>query len=353
MLSQQRAAVLVLLSAFIVVVLVHPFLSGLLGALVLTVVASPLYQRLRARRHPRMAAAVVVVGAVVLVVAPGAALLLIALDQLPEAVRWVDQSGLRDRVAVLQVGGAHVGGRIVETGDAALSWLSGQMLNLAGGVIAATINLVIAVFGLYYLLLSGDTLWLRVRGSLPFSSPSAERLRARFRSVTYATILGTLAIAALQGTVAGLAFWLVGLPHPLVWAVLTAFGAVVPVIGSGLVWIPGTLMLIAMGRYADALALGAIGAIVVANIDNVVRPLVYRRVSRIHPMITLVGAFAGIRYFGPLGVLFGPLGLAYFFEVLALYRREYQAGPRAIAATGAPLGTEERVSAEAAAASRS
>ena len=321
--SRQRAAVLVLLSAIAVAVLVRPFLWGLLGALVMTVVASPIYRRMRVRRHPRIAAATVVVGAVVLVVAPAAALLFIALNQLPEVVRWVVQTGLWDRVANLQIGGADVGGRIAEMGGAALSWVSGRMLTLAGSVISASINLVIAVFGLYYLLLSGDTLWQRVRGLLSFSPASAEGLRKRFRSVTHATILGTLSIAALQGMVAGVAFWIVGLPHPLVWGVLTAFGAVLPIIGSGLVWIPATVLLIAMQRYSDAVALGLIGAIVVANIDNVVRPLVYRRVSRVHPMITLVGAFAGIRYFGPLGVLFGPLGLAYFFEVLALYRREY------------------------------
>lgn len=120
------------------------------------------------------------------------------------------------------------------------------------------------------------------------------------------------------------------------WGVLTAFGAVVPIIGSGLVWIPAMLLLLATQRYADALMLGIIGAVVVANVDNVARPLIYRRVSRIHPMITLVGAFAGIRYFGVLGVLFGPLGLAYFFEVLTLYRREYGrvAAPRENATSG-------------------
>ena len=337
--SQQRAAILLLLSAIAVVVLVYPFLSGLLGALVLAVVAAPSYHRLRVRRHPRLAAALVVVAMVLLVVAPGAVLLLIAFDQLPEAVRWVENSGLRDRVAAIHVGGAQVGGRIAEMADTALSWLSRQVLDLAGGVITATINLVIGVFGLYYLLLSGDTLWQRVRGALPFSAESAERLRERFRSVTHATIVGTLAIAALQGAVAGVAFWLVALPHPLVWGVLTAFGAVVPVIGSGLVWIPATIVLVVMHRYEAALALGAIGAIVVANVDNVVRPLVYRRVSRIHPMITLVGAFAGIRYFGPLGVLFGPLGLAYFFEILQLYRREY-ATPRSPALGIATLGVD-------------
>jgi predicted PurR-regulated permease PerM len=316
----------------------HPFLSGLLGALVLTVIASPLFHRIRARRHPRIAAAAVVVIAVVFILAPGVALLLIAIDQLPEAVRWFEASGMRDRLAGLHLGGVDIGSRLAEMGDAALAWISRQAINAASGAISATLNLVIAVFGLYYLLLSGDELWTRVRSVFPFPPASAERLRERFRSVTHATIVGTLLIAALQGTVAGLAFWVVGLPHALVWGILTAFGAVVPVIGSGLVWIPGTLILLVMQHYGDALLLGALGGIVVANLDNVVRPLVYRRVSRIHPMITLVGAFAGIRYFGPLGVLFGPLGLAYFLEIVSLYRHDYGAsasgsGPRLVEAT--------------------
>lgn len=342
--SRQRAGLLLLLSAIAVAVLVRPFVSGLLGALVLTVVATPLYDRMRTRRHPRIAAAAVVAGAVLLVVAPGAALLLIAIDQLPDAVRWIEQSGIRERIAMLHVGGTHIGGRLAAMGDAALSWMSGRVVNVAGGIVQATINLVIAMFGLYYLLLRGDELWRRVRPVLPFSPNAAEGLRARFRSVTHATILGTLAIAAIQGTAAGLAFWFVGLPHPLVWGVLTAFGAVVPVIGSGLVWIPATLMLLVSGRYADALALGAIGSIIVANVDNLARPVIYRRISRIHPMITLVGAFAGVRYFGVLGVLFGPLGLAYFFEVLTLYRREYGSGEES-STPGAPAGTRGAASA--------
>ena len=328
--SQQRAGLILLLSAVGVVALVYPFASGLLGALVLTVIASPIYDRLRVKRHPRMAAAGVVAGAVLLVVAPVAALLLIAIDQTPEVARWIGESGIRERVSALHIGGADIGGRIAQAGDAALSWLSRRMLNLAGGMVQAAINLVIAMFGLYYLLVSGHALWARIRPAIPFSAPAAEHLRERFVSVTHATILGTLAIAALQGIVAGLAFWVVGLPHPLVWGVLTAFGAVVPIIGSGLVWIPATLLLLATQRYTEALLLGAIGAIVIANVDNVARPLINRRVSSIHPMITLVGAFGGLRYFGVLGVLFGPLGLAYFFEVLALYRREYGRAPRPV-----------------------
>jgi predicted PurR-regulated permease PerM len=98
---------------------------------------------------------------------------------------------------------------------------------------------------------------------------------------------------------------------------------VLPVLGSGLVWLPATLILVARGRYGGALVLLVIGAGIASNIDNIVRPLIYKRVSNIHPMITLVGAFAGVRYFGLLGILLGPLAIAYLFELLQAYREEY------------------------------
>jgi predicted PurR-regulated permease PerM len=77
------------------------------------------------------------------------------------------------------------------------------------------------------------------------------------------------------------------------------------------------------GRYGAAIALAAIGAGIASNIDNVMRPIVNRRVSNLHPMVTLVGAFAGVGVLGLPGILLGPLAIAYFFELTALYRREF------------------------------
>jgi predicted PurR-regulated permease PerM len=87
--------------------------------------------------------------------------------------------------------------------------------------------------------------------------------------------------------------------------------------------LPAALVLLAQNRYGAASILLAIGGGLASNIDNLIRPLVYKRVSNIHPMITLVGAFAGVRYFGLLGLLLGPLGIAYLFELLRFYREEY------------------------------
>jgi predicted PurR-regulated permease PerM len=104
---------------------------------------------------------------------------------------------------------------------------------------------------------------------------------------------------------------------------VTAFASILPVLGSALVWLPGVIVLLLQSKYGAAAGLAAIGGLVASNIDNLIRPLVYRRVSDIHPMVTLIGAFAGVKYFGLLGVLLGPLAIAYLFELLRSYREEY------------------------------
>ena len=112
-------------------------------------------------------------------------------------------------------------------------------------------------------------------------------------------------------------------PAAALWGVVTGFCSILPVLGSALVWLPGTLVLVIEQRYGAAGILFVMGAVVASNIDNVIRPIVFKRVSNIHPMVTLVGAFAGVAYFGLLGILLGPLAIQYFFVLLRLYREEY------------------------------
>jgi predicted PurR-regulated permease PerM len=136
-------------------------------------------------------------------------------------------------------------------------------------------------------------------------------------------ILGVVLTALAQGTVVGAAFAITGLPDALFWGFVTACASILPILGSSLVWFPGTLVLLGDHRYGAAAALGVIGVAVASQIDNVIRPLVYRKVSRIHPMVTLVGAFAGMRIFGLAGLLLGPLGISYLIELVHAYSIEF------------------------------
>jgi predicted PurR-regulated permease PerM len=123
----------------------------------------------------------------------------------------------------------------------------------------------------------------------------------------------------LQGTIVGIAFALIGFHPAAVWGFVTACVSVLPLLGSALVWLPGVAILLIQHRVGAAIILGILGGGLASNIDNVVRLLVYRRVSGIHPMLTLVGAFAGVRLFGVVGAFLGPLILSYVFELIAVY----------------------------------
>ncbi len=181
----------------------------------------------------------------------------------------------------------------------------------------------IAFFGFYFLLLRPEQTWEMVRPYIPFSQQNTERLRQRFRDVTNSTLVGTLLIAMVQGALVALAFSVVGLSNAVFWGAVTAIFAILPLVGSGLVWAPGAASLALDGRYPAAIGIVVWGVVVVGMVDNVLRPVVYRRWARIHPLVTLVGAIGGVRYFGVLGILIGPLGLSYFFELIRMYREEY------------------------------
>jgi predicted PurR-regulated permease PerM len=185
------------------------------------------------------------------------------------------------------------------------------------------LNLTISLFGLFYLLLEPGETWRAVQPYIPYSAKNTEKLRARFRDVTTSTIIGTGLTAAIQGTLVGLGFAAVGFANGVFWGVVTAVFSILPVVGSGLVWGPGAIALFLDHRYAAAAGLALWGGIVVGNVDFVIRPMVFRRWAHIHPLVTLIGALAGVPYFGLLGLLIGPLALSYFFELLKMYQEEY------------------------------
>jgi predicted PurR-regulated permease PerM len=318
-----RARILIALLAAGILYGAAPFLPGLLGAAILYVVSVPLYRNLVAHMKKPWAALIVTVGVTLLLVLPAVWLAAVAVAQAPDAFERLTSSETFAQLANLRIGPLDLGAQLSRVGAGLAAWASRQALSVVGSVTRAILNLLIALVGLYYLLQAADGLWNRLRPLIPFSSAGAESLRERFGLVTQATLVGMAATGIAQGTTIGLTFWLIGLPNPLVWGAATAVASIFPILGSGLVWVPGVVVLIATNRYGAALALGLVGALVTSNIDNVIRPLVYRRVSGVHPMATLVGAFAGVELMGLVGLLMGPLAISYLFELMDLYDAEY------------------------------
>lgn len=321
--NHQRAALVILLLAAGLVVALAPYATGLIGIPVLYVVFEPVHSWLARRVRPAIAAGLVVALGVFLIVVPGVSFAGLIVTQAQEMASGVIQSPILGRLQELRIGEFPVGPALAELGRKVVAWIGTSAFALVGTATRLALNLTIAFFGLYYLLLrSGDT-WEGVRPYIPFSAANADKLRQRFRDVTISTLIGTGLTAAIQGILVAVGFAVAGLPNAVFWGVVTVVFAILPVVGSGLVWAPGVLAIVLDGRYGAAIGLGLWGALVVGNVDNVIRPIVFRRWAQIHPLVTLVGAFAGVQYFGILGLLIGPLALSYFFELIRMYREEY------------------------------
>ena len=321
--GRTRAQILIVVLGAVVAYAIAPYASGLLGAAILYVIGAPIHRRLSRLIGAHAAAALVLVLLAVLIILPGAWLLNLVIVQAPIMLRSLQNSTFLTRLSDLRIDGVDLGAQIATASGALISWLSGHAIGFFGSATRSALNLVIAFFALYYLLISASTAWRWVAAFLPFSKESNEQLRERFTSITEAMLLGTALTAILQGALIGFGFWMVGLPNAVFWGVITAFASILPVLGSALVWLPGAIVLLAQQRFGAAIALLVIGGLLASNLDNVVRPVVYRKVSDVHPLTTLVGAFAGVSLFGLVGLLLGPLAITYFFELIDIYEQEY------------------------------
>jgi predicted PurR-regulated permease PerM len=325
--SRERAGLLILALGGGLAVALAPYLSGLIGGVVLYVVFRRPHAAVSRRLAPRTSAALMIAAALALLVIPALIFAGLLVEQAQTIAAGLLSSPMLSRLSTLEVGGYLVGPTLANLSQQLIGWVGANAFGLLGQAARIGLNLTIALFILYYLLLNADVAWREVGPYIPFSTASAEVLRTRFHDVTVSTVIGTGLIAVIQGTVVGIGFTLTGLPNALFWGIVTVILSILPVVGSGLVWGPGAVSLFLDGRYGAAFGLTVLGVLVVGNIDLLIRPAVFRRFAQVHPLITLVGAIAGVGYFGLIGILIGPLAVSYFFELIRIYREEYLPRP--------------------------
>ncbi len=319
----QRAALVLGLLTVGLALALAPYATGLIAVPVLYVVLEPVHTRLTKWLSPAKGAGLVILLTILLIVIPGISLLSLILGQAQGMAGKVMAGPLLDRIRLLQLGPFDVGAELVRLGQTVVGWLGSNAFSLLGTMTRLALNILLALFGLFYLLLQPNVVWHAVRPYIPFSPANTDRLRERFRAVAVSTVIGTGVTAGAQGIAAALGFAFTGLPDPLFWGVVTVVFAILPVVGSGMIWGPGVAVLLFDGRFGAAGFLAAWSIATTGVIDYIFRPLVFNRFAQVHPLITLVGAVAGVSYFGLLGLLVGPLALSYFFEILGMYREEF------------------------------
>jgi predicted PurR-regulated permease PerM len=330
--ERARAVILGLIACLLAlsVLLVLPFLEFLLLAILLAYPLYPLQQRLEQYVGPGNAALSLVVVAAVAIVLPVLLLFQIVLERVTTTMQRfrsgdIDFTALETRIQDLigiEVDLLDQGQQALQNGG--FSPVNG-VLDLFGVVTDLFLGVAVSLFLLYYFLKDGDRFdaWLAV--TVPLPADIYAELKASVKDVVRAVLASHILIAIIQGAVAGLGLIVTGVPNAIFWTVIMIILAVLPIIGSFLVWGPAAVYLVSVDQPIAGGLLFVYGLIVVSLSDDFLRPIVIDRYSetRINPSAIIIGVLGGLYLFGFIGIFFGPVIIGSVRAVLDVYRREY------------------------------
>jgi predicted PurR-regulated permease PerM len=198
-------------------------------------------------------------------------------------------------------------------------FLAERLGTVLRNIAAFIFDLFVMTFAMFYFFRDADQIVRGVRSILPFDAEHRDTLMTQTRSLISASVTTSLILAAIQGAIGGLGFALVKLPAPLFWGVAMAFFSLVPVVGSGLIFVPAALWLGFTGHWGGAILLLVICAGVSAIVDNLLRPLLLGGRTELSGLVIFISVVGGVGLFGMLGLVLGPVLVATAAGVLAVY----------------------------------
>ena len=201
--------------------------------------------------------------------------------------------------------------------------LASRIPSLLTGTATFLTNLVMMFFMLYYMLVHGEKMEKYLHGMIPLKEKNLDILSTETDIMIRANAIGIPLLAVIQGLFAVLGFWIFGVTDYGIYGFLAGVASLIPIVGTGLVWIPLTVYLLAIEHIWQGVGLGIYSLIVLTNVDYVARITVLRKIGDVHPLITIVGVIIGLSMFGFLGLVFGPLLISYFILLIRIYRNEF------------------------------
>lgn len=343
--SKRRAKIVFLvalsaLTVWLMYLIARPFLQPVFYALILAIVFHPLQVWMNRRIRNANLAAFLATLCVLLVIAVPAALLGAALKNELTAVyqslteKNAAEGGIvpyltRSADRILRWGGRYADlsqvdlrAQLVDKLQQISSYLLSRLAGAAGEITSFLVAAIIVFFTLFYLLRDGRALWRRASALIPLAPEQLGQLTDGIHRAVRASMYGGVAVALAQGLLTALAFWFLKLPSPILWGLVAAMFSFVPLVGSGAVWLPASILLLLGGHWGKALILIGWGTGVVGLADNVVRPYVISEQVHFHPLQVFFALLGGMQAFGFIGLFVGPVVLAMAQALFRLLREE-------------------------------
>lgn len=330
--SRIRIVVLVLGIAgafYLCWLMVRPFLAVITWAAALAILAHPLYTWIERRTRPNIAAVISVCLVAVVIVAPAVFLSQRLFTELSETLHALGTD--------LNSANLHTKLQQYPTMMNLLEWIeprldieqqiqaaagavAGRMSALVSGSVWLLTQLVLTFLTLFYFFRDRTDLLRFFRRFIPLSAKETDEMLGRIAQTVNASLYKNLLVKLIQGFLGGLMFWILGLPAPVLFGAAMALFAILPVMGTALVWAPATIFLVLSGSWIKASVLAVWGGLVVGLIDNLLYPILVASDLRLHPLAVFFAVFGGLLAFGIAGVVLGPVILAITVALLDLWQ---------------------------------
>lgn len=201
----------------------------------------------------------------------------------------------------------------------ALQWIVSHIGTAFTSILAILLQFLIFLMALYYFLKEGAQIEKAIVKRSPIKDEEASSILQKLSRTITSVVKGSLAIACIQGTLAGIGYMLFGLPNPALWGVSTAVAALIPGVGTTLIIVPSIIYLVVVGNTVGALCLSLWGFLLVGLIDNFLAPRLMGKGAQLHPLIILLSVLGGVGLFGPAGIFLGPLVVSFMLAIYTTY----------------------------------
>jgi predicted PurR-regulated permease PerM len=326
--------------------IMKPFLASIGWALIIGIATFPLYRRLRTRLggNDTKAALVMMLGVVLTIIVPLSGLIYLLTLEIPATYAIFEQlaaGGARDIIADIMTHPAiapwlarlqpylgqvdlTVTDSVLPLAKQGLAFLLGYTTWFLKNSLFVLFKVAVMIFILTFVYRDGERVRDRLRQVLPLTGPEWDLLAGTVNRVLSAVLFGIFFTCIVQGTLGGIGFWFTGLPTPILFGVVMTACAIIPAVGTALIWVPGAVALFLQGETMYGIIMLAWGAGVVGSIDNVIRPIFISGRGHIPLLVTGLGGIGGLVTFGLIGLVAGPLMLSLLIDLvtIAAGRRE-------------------------------
>ncbi|MDP2909060.1 MAG: AI-2E family transporter [Nanoarchaeota archaeon] len=303
--------------------LLLPFLTELVAVAVITYVFYPLFKKLNKHIKNRSLCSLVMVLIILLIIIIPLFLIVNALFieavNFYQGFRSLNLAPLSNLISNIAGETIDIQGYAQELADTIVSFIVRSASDFFFSLPQKLIVLFVTVFVMYYFFKDGDKIVDFLEKVSPIHKDHKSELLAEFNKVVYAILYGVLVTAAIQGIVGTIGLVVFDVPSPIIWGSIMILTAIIPFVGTWLIWLPASLFKIFNGDLFNGFGLLIYGALIVSTIDNLIKPKLISQKSQIHPILIILGVFGGLKAFGLIGVMIGPLLLGTLSLLYSFY----------------------------------